>query len=149
MKLGDRVTLHPASEAEIEAAGTREEITGVVRALGRDAVADRLVYLQELVEEDADEPTMDIESLRAMALFLLNERNLPNPQIGVNPDGLMQIQWQVPSSGLLAMEFLSTRLIRFAAISEPARPGVERLSVNGTLPKDAALEAVQPFTSRL
>ena len=84
-----------------------------------------------------------------MAIFLMSERHLPDPQIGINPNGLMQIQWRVLSSGLLAIEFLSTEMVRFAGISEPARPGVERVSVNGTLPKDAALEAVQPFTSQL
>ena len=47
------------------------------------------------------------------------------------------------------MEFLPSGLIRFAAISAPARAGVERLSVNGTLPRDATMQAVQPFTSSL
>ena len=149
MKLSERVTLHPASEADIDTAGKPEEIIGVIKTLGCDAVADRLSYLCELVEEDPDEPPMELESLRAMALFLMSERKLPNPQIGVNPDGLVQIQWRVPSGGLLAMEFLPTGLIRFAAVSEPARPGVERLTVNGTLPRAETLDAVQPFTARL
>ena len=92
---------------------------------------------------------MSIESLRALALFLMSERQLPDPQIGVTPDGLAQIEWRFPTNGILAMEFLSSGLIRFAAISAPAQRGVERLSVNGTLPKDEVLAAVQPFTARL
>lgn len=147
MKLSDSVALHPASEADIDTAGTPEEIIGVIKTLGRDAVADRLAYLRELVEEDPVEPPMDLESLRAMALFLMSERKLPDPQIGVDPDGIMQIQWRVPSDGLLAMEFLPKGLIRFAAVSEPATPGVERLRVSGALPKAETLDAVQPFTA--
>ncbi len=142
-------TILPAWQIHIEGAHTHEEIVGLLRLFRLDAIADRLSYLHALADDDPDESPIEIESLRAMALFLMSERKLPDPQIGINPDGLMQIQWRVSSNGLLAMEFLSTRLIRFAAISEPARPGVERLSVNGTLPKDETLDAVQLFTSRL
>ena len=139
----------PAWQPQIESASTHEEIIAVLRSFGLDAIADRLNYLRQLVEDDPDEPSMSIESLRALALFLMSERQLPDPRIGVTPDGLAQIEWRLPTNGILAMEFLSSGLIRFAAISVPAQRGVERLSVNGTLPKDAALEAVRPFTSRL
>lgn len=84
-----------------------------------------------------------------MAFFLMGEPQFPDPEIGINPDGLMQIEWRVPTDGILAMEFLPSGLIRFAAISAPAKPGLERERVSGTLPKDATLNAVRPFTSRL
>ena len=143
------LTMLPAWQPQIENASTHEEIIAVLRSFGLDAIADRLNYLRQLVEDDPDEPSMAIESLRAMALFLMSERQLAAPQIGVTPDGLAQIEWRFPTNGILAMEFLSSGLIRFAAISAPAQRGVERLSVNGTLHKDAALEAVRPFTVRL
>ena len=144
-----RPVFRPAWRPQITAANTHEEIIAVFRLFGLDAIADRLGYLHCLTDDDPDESPIELESLRAMAIFLMSERHLPDPQIGINPNGLMQIQWRVLSSGLLAIEFLSTEMVRFAGISEPARPGVERVSVNGTLPKDAALEAVQPFTSQL
>ena len=124
-------------------------IIGVLRLFRLDAIADRLGYLGQLVEDDPDEPSMSIESLRGLALFLMSERQLPDPQIGVTPNGLAHIEWRLPPNGFLAMEFLPSGLIRFAAISAPAQPGLDRLSVNGTLPKDETLAAVQPFTSRL
>ena len=139
----------PAWQPHIESAGTHEEIIAVLKSFGRDAIADRLNYLHQLVEDEPDEPSMALESLRAMALFLMSERQLAVPQIGITPDGLAQIEWRFPTNGILAMEFLSSGLIRFAAISAPAQRGVERLSVNGTLHKDAALGAVRPFTARL
>ncbi len=144
-----QITTRPAWEPTIATANAPKEIIAVLRLFGLDAIADRLSYLQQLVEDDPDEPSMSIESLRALALFLMSERQLPDPRIGVTPDGLAQIEWRFPTNGILAMEFLSSGLIRFAAISAPAQRGVERLSVNGTLPKDAALEAIRPFTSRL
>ena len=78
-----------------------------------------------------------------------SHRPLRDPQIGVTPNGLMQIEWRLPSNGILAMKFLLSGLIRFAAISAPAQRGVDRLSVNGTLQADATLEAVRPFTALL
>ena len=133
----------------IDAANTPEEIFGVLRRFGCNKVADRLGYLRRLSDHDPGEPQMQIESLRALAGFLTSKQELPDPQIGVNPDGLMQIEWGIPPSGILAMEFLPSDLIRFAAVSAPAQRDVERLSVNGTLPRDAALDALRSFTSRL
>ena len=134
---------------QIAIATKHEEIIARVRRFGLDKVADRLGYLHSLADDDPDEPRIEIESLCAMALFLTGEHQLPDPQIGVNPDGLMQIEWNIPTNGMLAMEFLPSGLIRFAAISAPARAGVERECVSGTLPIDATLDAVRPFTSRL
>ena len=134
---------------QIAAADGHQEIIAVLRMFGLYDVADRLVYLYSLADDDPDEPRIEIESARAMALFLMGERQLPDPQIGVNPDGLIQIEWRVPTNGIVAMEFLPSGLIRFAAISAPARAGVERECVSGTLPIDATLDAVRPFTSRL
>ena len=143
---GDVLTRHPAWRPQIEAAGTHEEIITALRLFGLDAVADRLGYLCSLAYDDPDEAPIEIESLRPMALFLMSQRQLRDPQIGITPNGLMQIEWRLPSNGILAMEFLFSGLIRFAAISAPAQRGVDRLSVNGTLPVDSTLEAVRPFT---
>ena len=143
---GDVLTRHPAWRPQIEATGTHEEIITALRLFGLDAVADRLGYLCSLAYDDADEAPIEMESLRAMTLFLMSQRQLRDPQIGVTPDGSMQIEWRLPSNGILAMEFLLSGLIRFAAISAPAQRGVDRLSVNGTLPVDSTLEAVRPFT---
>ena len=123
---GDVLTRHPAWRPQIEAAGTHEEIITVFRLFGLDAAADRLRCLCSLAYDDPDEACIEIES------------QLPN--------GLMQIEWRLPSNGILAMEFLLSGLIRFASISAPAQRGVDGLSVNGTLSVDSTLEVVRPFT---
>ena len=137
------------SKFMIATVSTHEEIIAVLSLFGLDAVADRLGYLRSLADDDPDEAPIEIESLRAMALFLMSERQLPDPRVGVTPDGFIQIDWSVQPNGLLAMEFLPSGLIRFAAISAPAQRGIERLNVNGTLPKDEILGAVRPFIPRL
>ena len=143
------VTPRLAWQPQLDTASMHEEIVGILRVFGLDAVADRLNYLRCLADDDPEEPSIEIESLRALACFLMSERQLPDPQIGVTPNGFIQIGWPVRSNGILAMEFLPSGLIRFAAISGPARIGDERLRVNGTLPKDKALAAIQLFSSRL
>ena len=144
-----RVPLRPAWRPQIEAAATRVEIVAVLRLFGLDAIANRLGYLRSLADEDPDEKPMEIESMRWMALFLMGQRQLPDPQIGITPDGLAHIEWRFSSNGILAMQFLASGSIRFAAVSAPAETGGERLNVSGTLPKNEALAAVEPFARRL
>ena len=133
----------------IDPESTHEAIIGVLRWWGRGAVADRLVYLRGLAREDPEESPIDLVSLRAMAHLLMSERQLPDPRISVTSDGFVHIEWRFPSNGILAMVFLPSGLIRFAAVSVPASKGIEQLTVNGTLPRDKALAAVRQFTSYL
>lgn len=131
---------------EIDIAQEHEEIIALLRLFGLKAVADRLIYLRGLSYDDPEEPTIEVESLRSMAHFLMSERQLPVPQIGVTPTGLIQIEWRFQNNGILAMEFLMSGQIRFAAISAPTQRGFEPQRVNGTLLKDEVLEAVRSFT---
>ena len=142
-------TPRPNWQHEIVAVRTHREIVAVPRLFGLDTIGSRLGYLRSLVDDDPDEGPIDIESLRAMALFIMSQRQLPDPRIGVTPGGLIQIEWQVLPKGILAMEFLPSGLIRFAAISAPVQRGENRLSVNGTLPTEETLRAVESFTARL
>ena len=142
-----RKALPPAWRPLVVSASTRKEIVAVFRLFGLNDIAERLSYLRSLADDDPDETPMDVESLRAMALFLMSERQLPNPQIGITPDGLMQIEWRIPPSGIVAMEFRRSDMIRFAAISPSKEPGGDRRRINGTLRTHEALAAVLPFTS--
>ena len=128
--------------AEVE---KHEEIIAGLRLVGLDEPASRLSYLESLSDDDPDEPPILTESLRHLALFLTNERRLGNPQIGVSPDGLVGAQWYAENGSVVAMEFLTDSLIRFAAISAPAICDVERQRVSGVLSKRETLQAVQPF----
>lgn len=132
----------------ITTAKKQEEVIAILRLFGLDAIADRLGYLHRIALDDPDEESMALESLRELALFLMSERQLPDPRIAISPEGFAQIEWRVAESGILAMEFLPENgLIRFAAVSAPAKRGVQRMRVYGTLPKDDALNAVKMFTS--
>ena len=137
------------SGSMIAGATTPDEILLLLRVSGFGQTADRLRYLQNLARDDPDEPSMVIESLKALVAFLTAERSLADPEIGISPDGLAQIEWRLPPNGILAMEFLPTSLIRFAAVSASSQPGDTRLRVNGTLPRSEVLDAIRAFTSSI
>ena len=129
--------------------GGPETIIGALKVCGLDAIADRLSYLHALVEDDENEPSINLDSLRKLALFLLSERRLKKPQIATNPDGLVQVEWSVGERGILAMVFLPSGLIRFAAISAPAQRDAECERVSGILSKSDTMNAIRAFTDGL
>lgn len=142
-----------------------KEIVDTLKSYGLNEVASRLVQLREIIAEDPDEPDLAIESLRSFAEFITLETHLPVPEIGAGPEGYVEAEWRIPSSGgrtaasdesywgrgdgILAMKFLPTGLVRFAATSGPAGQGKERLRTSGILPRNSILPAVQTFISRL
>ena len=140
-------------QPQIENASTPEEIIDILRRFNLAAIADRLTDLRELVEDDPEESPMELESLRSLATFLMSEireRQLPEPEIGVTPDGLVEIAWSLPPhNGILAMDFLISGKIQYTAISAPAQHGAERETASGTSTKDQIMKDVQSFISLL
>ena len=153
------------TQTPVTAAAEENDILDALRSHGLNEVAVRLVHLRELIDEDPDEPDLAIESLRSFADFFLQEPHLPVPEIGAGPEGFVEAEWRIPpceermatpnerywghGDGILAMKFLPTGLIRFAATSGPAGQGKERLRTSGILPRTSILPAVQTFVSRL
>ena len=135
--------LLPAWRALITKATSKEEIVAVFRIFGLVEIADRLRYLFELDAEEPEEPSIELESLRNMALFLMGKRQLQNPEIAASPNGLVLCEWQLPHHGILAIEFLPSDTIRFAAVSGSTDESGQRKRVNGTLPEDDALAALR------
>ena len=142
--------------SELQRATTESAMVGILRSQARQTVADRIDYLHGLARDDPQEQPIALESMRRVVLFLLGHRDLPDPEVATSPNGFAQVEWILPDTsadqagnGLLAMEFMSSPLVRFAALSAPYRPGADRLTVHGTLPADEAFEAVRAFTAGL
>ena len=141
---------------ELDRAASAPAIVAILRAQARQTVADRIDYLHALARDDPEEQPIALESLRSLARSLLRHRDLPDPEVGVSPNGLAQVEWTLPDvsanqagNGLLAMEFLTSPRIRFAALSAPYRAGVDRLTLHGTLGADETFDAVRAFTAEL
>lgn len=141
------------------------EILNALRLRGLNQLAARLTHLSAMIADDPDEPGLVIESLRSFAAFFMQERRLPVPEVGADPQGHLEAEWWIPASGgsipasddphwgcgdgILAMKFLATGLVQFAATSGPAVQGKEPLRTGGILPKKDIMSAVRPFVSRL
>ncbi len=79
---------------------------------------------------------MDLDSLRFLARFLVRERHLHHPQISAGVEGLLSAQWRTPSGDVMAMEFLPSGLIRFAALSGSGDPEDQwNINGNSSLPR--------------
>ena len=130
-------------------ATSTDEVVAVLEMNGLDSIAARIRYLHGLPDDDPDEPPFQFESLRVLTRFLIGERKLGRPELAVDPDGLAHAEWKLATGGILAMEFLPSGHVRFAAVSGPARVGVDRTRVSGELPQGEALDAVRSFTALL
>ena len=69
---------------------------------------------------------MDLESVKGFALFIMNNAYLPYPDITLNPDGRVTVEWDVIDHGALILEFLSSELVEYLDVPQPselAHPG--------------------------
>ena len=126
-----------------------DEIVRDLEARQRFTAAERVTYLLSLDGDDPDEEPINIESLRWFAELLRRCSTLPDPRIGVKPNGLVQIEWLLDPPGIVALTFLADGLIRiYAAFDEPERmPNCA--PINSTLTPAEAEVAMQPFIDRL
>ena len=108
-------------------------------------LADRIVVLDKFCEEDPTEPSIEVDSLRYLALFMVTELRFPKPRVAVSPDGLMQIEWRIPEDGIVAVKFLNNGQLQFAAISGSKDSRFERQHISGTHWKKHALNAIRSF----
>ena len=129
----------------IAATTEHQDVITALRISGRHVAADRLAALIALIDEDPDELPIVLESLKAFARFLIDERQFDTPRIGTDRDGHVQVEWPVLEQGLLVMNFRPDDLIRFVAVSAPARRGTKRMRVSDMLPKPEVLKAIRQF----
>ena len=122
-----------------------QEIIEALRLADLGAIADRIDYLDRLDDDDPDEAPIQVDSLRRLASFLIEERALKKPRIGVSADGLMQIEWDLENDGILAMQFLSAGQIQFAAIAGSVSQDITREHLSGTLQKADMMNVIRPL----
>ena len=144
----DRALQHLASFPRIAAASTPNEIASFMRESSFDTVADRLEQLIGYAEEEPGEPELNMDSLRDLALWILQEDQLPPPRIGVDHDGLLTAEWRVRPSGGLMMGFSSDGQIQYAGVVNVRGDGRYQ-SIEGTSPKQKALELIRKFAAEL
>ena len=134
----------------IAEAGTADEVVEALRGFGLDEVAERLAYLRSLEDDLAEgEEPMDLESLRALGLLLIERPELPKPGIGVSAEGMLQVEWDIAPEGMVVMAFMPGGVINFAAASGSPELGRARPRISGLAACDDALTALAPFMTQL
>lgn len=129
-------------------AKSKETIIAVLR-FKSETIADRLQYLKEITEDESGETPIEIESLRRSAIFIMENPQLPNPQITISGDGLVYLRWSLKNKGVLGVQFLPSSPVRFTAIVDTPHPGSQRWSVSGVLQPSDMMNAIKPFTEQL
>ena len=144
------VTREIDHHSQIADAATADEIIEALDACGLTKIVERLRYLHSLDDDLVNgEQPMNLESLRALAVLLVERPELPKPGIGVSDDGMLQIEWDIAPEGMVVMIFMPGGAINFAAASGPVELGRARPEVHGSAAYRDALAALTPFMTHL
>lgn len=125
------------------------ESKGVIDALvvgGLHETADRIRYLSTLHEDDSEECPISLDSLLHFAWFVLRHKELPEPEVGLDFEGLLQAEWESPDESATVMIFGVNGMVRFAAVSLDSNPDRR---VEGSLPVDSVIETLGTFMPHL
>ena len=139
----------PVWQTHLKNATTVEDIVLVISHFGRSPIADRLYYLHGLPIDEPYQKPMNLESVKGFALFIMNNAYLPYPDIMVNPDGRVTIEWDVVGHGTLILEFLSSEYVEYLDVLEQSEPVRQRQYSSGVSPIDSAMDAVKPAIDKL
>lgn len=108
------------------------------------ALADRIRFLYEAVEEDPDEAAISPESLSNFIGFLQNTPNLKYPDIVLTPSNEISAQWRTAPNRHFAVVFLPTGETRYVIFTPNLRDPdkIDRLS--GITSMDTLMETAEP-----
>ena len=158
---------------EVPTLGDVEAVLGYLRDRGLDHFASKLEYKKVLIEEDPDDPPVDLESARGFAGFVTLETLAGDPNVTVDADGYVGLEWVIldplaleteeweatggrhddrvwgKGHGVLGLWFLPDGMVRIYGTSGPVRQDVVRMRVNCTVTAGHVMNAIEPFMSRL
>ena len=130
----------------IEESNTCEEIFCVFKKLNMGDIADSLKEINDTIEDDPDEDPIVLDSLKKMSFFVIKYKP-QNFIIGVASNGFIRLEWRLPLNGILAIEFLTSSLIRYAAIYPREQPDIEQQRSNGSLEEKNILPIIRQLIS--
>ena len=139
----------PAWHACLKDAATVEDVVLVIRLFGQSSIADQLDYLNGLPVDEPYQKPMKLESARGFALFIMNNTQLPYPDIAVNPDGRVTIEWDVVGRGTLVLEFLSSELVEYLDVFQQSESARQRQYNSGVSSIDSVTDIVKPAIDKL
>ena len=102
-------------EPIVDFPANHRETVDYLRANGRPILADKLVTMLQNIDEDPDEPQVNIVSLRDMARCLVEHGDFADPSIGPDRYSMVYAQWRIMGDGVLVVSFLGNAEILLVA----------------------------------
>ena len=126
-----------------------EDVIHGIRMFGFNSIAERLTFLHKIIEEEQIEKPIAIHSLQNFAAFIILECYLPVPDIGINPNGLVQAVWRISNHGTLVMNFLTSGDIMFATMSNSQDSISSHHKISGVMPPHKIMYYIKEFVDKL
>ena len=164
----DRGSTYTVDAESAEA--TVEDVIETLKSSGFVSFAERIDYLNRELVEDCKEPELSLESLRAFSNFIRQESIQGSPQIWVDANGYIGLQWRIPDpdrhprppssqpvsrsddhlwgkgDGILLVVFLPSGWVKYSGTSGPVGQGLDRDRIDGEKLPPAAPEGGRTFS---
>ncbi len=116
-------------ESETDLPKDHWEAVLFLRKNGRPILADKLIAMLQVVEEDPDVGTVSIVSLRDMARIMVDNGDFADPSISPDDLGIVHAQWRIFGNGLLVISFIGHEEILVVAQAD-GEPQEEDLDIS-------------------
>jgi hypothetical protein len=117
-----------------------QQVIDDLRNTNRELLAQELIEMLQNSQEDPEEADIQLNSLQAMARFLVKHREFEDPVSGPDPRGTMQIEWHIAGNGLLVMAFVENDRIH-CVVQADATPQRGEINRNERLKEREVIEA--------
>jgi hypothetical protein len=107
-------------------------------------LAFKLNFLNEVVNEDPEDGSISIDSMRNFINFLQNTTNLKCPNVALTPSNEIHAQWRTAPNRHLALVFLQTGETRFVIFSPNSKDPEMIDRISGLTSVDSLLETIKP-----
>ena len=107
-------------------------------------LAVKLNFLNEVVNEDPDEDSISIDSMRNFISFLQNTANLKCPNVALTPSNEIHAQWRTAPNRHFAAVFLSTGETRFVIFTQNSKDPEMIDRISGLTSVATLLETIHP-----
>ena len=135
--------------SKIADATTPKGIASALQQRGMERSAGRILALSEFHGTDPEEPEVNLKSLRRLATAMIENPAWGEPRLTLNDEGYMHAEWSTVENGRVAMTFLPSDLVDFAAISAPVKSGADVKRIGGRHIGVEAINAVRWFAARI
>jgi hypothetical protein len=122
VSLGDEAKIDPGYMSVVES----------LQGNGRELMADE-VHEMLLSSKEPDGDPVQLFSLRAMAAFLVQHRDIVDPIAGPSPNGIMQLEWHILEDGLLVIAFVEDERVHCVIQANAMDNVSERMSTDALI----------------